>query len=154
MTPRAVPSGDGVEEGHGGHTQEGGDGLGVVGEVHLQDGAHHEEAHHHQSGGGGEGGDGQEDGGEEEGQAEEGGGEETGEAGAAALGHTGGTLGEGGDGGGAQHGAGGGAHGVGEKGALQPGQSPLFVQQVGLGGHAHYAAQSVKEVHKEEGKDH
>ena len=74
--------GDAEGEGHGEHDEDGGDGLGEVGEIETGGGLHHEDADDDEGRGGGDGGDDGDEWIEEEGEEEAGGGGEGGEAGA------------------------------------------------------------------------
>ena len=132
---------------------EGAEGLSEVGEVDLGQAADHQEAHEDQGRAGGGVGDYHEQGGGEDGQQEHDAGGEGGEAGAAACLHARGGLHKGGDGGVAGAGTHAGTDGVHQEGLLNAGEVAVFVQHLGLTGHAQNGAQGGEEVTKEGDED-
>ena len=148
--------GDGVEQRHCQDAQVGrnrGQQIVII-ELDLGDGAEHQEANQDQSGSGSKGGNGNEDGSQQRGQQEQDACGQGGQAGTAAVSDTGCGLDEGGNGGSAQDCTGGGADSVGHQDGLDAGQTAFFIQQVCLGSNADDGAQSIKDIHKQECKDH
>lgn len=123
---------DAVAEGHEDDGEEGGDGLAVVVQFNLLDGAEHHQTHDDQRGSGCRRGDVGEDGRKEErdGKAADGG--ECGEARAATGSHTGSTLHVGGGCGGAEAGAAGGGNSVGHEYFVDAVDVAFFVDHAGF----------------------
>jgi len=146
--------GDAVGQGHDDHGQESGEGLGEVVEINFHHGADHENPDDYQGRSGGFGRNQTGQGGDEESKQEEHARYNGGQAGASPFGDAGGAFNVCGHRAGSQQRPAHGADGVHRHGLAYLGQPPLFIQEAGTRPGADEGAHGIKDVDKEEGKDH
>ena len=144
--------GDVVGQGHERHGDKAGHGSGGIVPGDVADVGHHQHAHINQGRGAGVGGDQLGHGGEEHGDEEHHRSSHRGKTGAAALGHAGRGLHEGGDGGGAADSAGAGSAGISQHGPVHIGNVAVLIQHVAGRAGAVQGAQGVEHIHHAEGQ--